>query len=459
MSATGLISIIVPIYNIQRYLPKCLDSLLSQSHANIEIICIDDASDDNSVNIAMEYSDRYKQIQLICHDRNLGLGAARNTGLEYASGDLVGFVDSDDYVHPDMYKKLYRHLKETNADIVQCSAFYVDENGTKLSLQPNSFGSSIDSPLLHLYASSRSPIFIAAAWNKLYKKELFTTNHIQYPSHYFEDIPVMVQLLYFAKKIVSLKEGLYYYLQRNDSIVRQKSYAHLVNLIKSLQFSRKSIFMFLSAQNALIPRVIANYLGQLYWRTEQILNTLFDSFNFSEKSQLLNLLFSEWCGKIKTPDIKKLVNMKLSYNASPTHDLIISEILLALYRTDELFSPAPEIEATLQFLLAESFVRQKDYDFALTSFQKVLECDPQRLEVHLNRSDTLRYLKRFNQAFAEVEILEGKNSKFPGIWETRAKIWKAMGEKSMARKCLQKEYPDVDVSTMNIFLPEASSCS
>ena len=111
-----MISIIVPVYNTAPYLPQCLDSLVNQTYRDIEIICVNDGSTDNSPDILKAYAERDSRI-LVIHQENLGLSGARNKGLESARGEWVMFVDSDDWIAPDMYEKLYHHLTEDGSDI------------------------------------------------------------------------------------------------------------------------------------------------------------------------------------------------------------------------------------------------------------------------------------------------------------------------------------------------------
>lgn len=116
---TPLVSVVVPIYNVEKYLPTCLDSILAQTLSQIEIIGVDDGSTDGSGQILEEYARKESRIRAI-HQANAGLGPARNVGIDIARGQYIGFVDSDDWVHPDMYEKLYEIAKRTDADVVTC---------------------------------------------------------------------------------------------------------------------------------------------------------------------------------------------------------------------------------------------------------------------------------------------------------------------------------------------------
>ena len=128
----NLISVIVPVYNIEAYLRKCIDSILAQTYTNLEIILVDDGSTDNSGEICNEYAAKDARIRVI-HKGNGGLSSARNTGIDIATGKYIGFVDSDDYLAPDMYEKLLGAIVNNHADISVCNVHHVDENEELIS--------------------------------------------------------------------------------------------------------------------------------------------------------------------------------------------------------------------------------------------------------------------------------------------------------------------------------------
>lgn len=121
------VSVIVPVYNVENYIRKCLDSIISQTLKDIEIILVDDGSEDNSGKICDEYAEKDSRI-IVIHQKNNGLSNARNTGLNIASGEYIGFVDSDDYIKSEMYSEMYQTAEKTDADMVLCNYSY-DTNG------------------------------------------------------------------------------------------------------------------------------------------------------------------------------------------------------------------------------------------------------------------------------------------------------------------------------------------
>lgn len=211
------ISVIVPVYNVESYLKRCIDSIINQSYRNLEIILVNDGSPDNCGTICDEYTKQDQRIKVI-HKTNGGLSDARNAGIALATGDYIGFVDSDDYVHPQMYEILYKNLIQTNADISICRFDRIDENHPILTERED-----IITELSQTEALSRlftySCLDFTIAWNKLYRRELF--NKIRYPKGRIrEDEFTTYKLIYLSKKIVLTEQSLYYYVQSPNSIMR-----------------------------------------------------------------------------------------------------------------------------------------------------------------------------------------------------------------------------------------------
>lgn len=204
-----LISIIVPVYNVEKYIDKCIDSLIKQTYKNIEIIIIDDGSTDNSSEIVANYKD--KRIKVI-HKKNGGLSSARNCGIKESHGKYIGFIDSDDYISYDMFEILYKNIIETKSDISMCDfvtttsdAIFTTTNNYRIITKTE----SINELLLNKITSH--------TWNKLYKKDLFKS--INFPlNRIYEDIATTYKLFDKAKKIVITDSKLYAYIQRTNSI-------------------------------------------------------------------------------------------------------------------------------------------------------------------------------------------------------------------------------------------------
>lgn len=215
VSTQPLISVIVPVYNVERYLDQCVESLIGQTYERLEIILVDDGSTDSSGEQCNAWANRDNRIRAV-RQCNAGLAAARNTGLDLAKGEYIGFVDSDDYVLPDMFGTLLHNLQESDADLSIIS--YERENPDG-STYCNAFPDKkivMTSQEAFAYVNQHG-YFYVTAWDKLAKKELF--DNLRYPldAVYAEDLPVTYQLLDKADRIVYDSTPLYRYRMSENS--------------------------------------------------------------------------------------------------------------------------------------------------------------------------------------------------------------------------------------------------
>ncbi|UHO38632.1 glycosyltransferase family 2 protein [Chryseobacterium capnotolerans] len=225
------ISIIVPVYNVENYLTKCLDSLVNQTHQNIEILIIDDGSKDESGKIIKEYAEKYPDKIKAFAKENGGLSDARNFGLDRADGNYIGFVDSDDYVTETMFEEMLQLAEKHQAGIVICNIQKVNENGQvtqKLTQIPN----MPEKIKLEDHFSVFSDISYFAC-NKLFKKELFNQKRFKKGVH-FEDIQLIPQLLLECETITQTQSFHYQYLERTDSITKTHTEKGL-DILKAVQ--------------------------------------------------------------------------------------------------------------------------------------------------------------------------------------------------------------------------------
>ena len=209
-----LVTVVVPIYNVEPYLCKCIDSILEQSYSNLEIILVDDGSLDKSGEICDTYANKDNRIKVI-HKSNGGLSSARNSGIEIATGEYILFVDSDDYTHPLMVEKLVKTAEKYKVSIVCC-----DYTSEKLPEDEEEIIEIIDrdKAICKLLNDDGYKCF---AWNKIYKLTLF--KDVKYPiGKLFEDISTTYKVFKKASKIVYLKNTLYFYRIREGSISRYK---------------------------------------------------------------------------------------------------------------------------------------------------------------------------------------------------------------------------------------------
>lgn len=216
-----LISVIVPVYKVEDCLVRCLDSLCRQSQQDIEVILVDDASPDRCGEICEEYAAKDLRFKVFHHDRNRGLSAGRNTGLQNASAEYIMFVDSDDWVHEDFCKDAYACATQNDADLVIFAYQQVGFSKSS-SLVKYKHKSSISSGFKSRMEALQLNAVSTIAWNKLYKKELF--RNVTYPEgFYYEDNGTTYKLIWQARKIYYLDKVLYYHFYRRNSITSLKT--------------------------------------------------------------------------------------------------------------------------------------------------------------------------------------------------------------------------------------------
>ncbi len=213
-----LVSIVIPVYNVEAFLPQCIDSVLAQTHKNIEIILVDDGSPDGCGGICDDYAARFENIRVV-HKENGGLSSARNAGIAIATGTYIGFVDSDDFISESMFRSLLEAAVTHNAQIVSCGRYLTDETG-------NIIGQAYTRPAPAHYATEDAMKEIltsgqldVAVWDKLFLTELF--QGISFPvGQINEDAAIIFQLLEKADQIVHIGTPMYHYRCRSGSITK-----------------------------------------------------------------------------------------------------------------------------------------------------------------------------------------------------------------------------------------------
>lgn len=209
-----LISIILPVYNAEKYLSRCLDSLINSKYANLEIICIDDGSTDNSLNILRHYQNKDNRIKVI-HQSNVGPGVTRNNGLDIVTGDYIIFIDADDWVDKEMFNLMIQKQIEFDADICCCNVAYVYEDKQEDCIPVIKDG-LIGNDLAMKFVGYDS--FNNCLWNKLFKKQLLDGFKL-IPRFLGDDYDAVVRLVSKAKKIYYIGQVLYFYFKgKHDSI-------------------------------------------------------------------------------------------------------------------------------------------------------------------------------------------------------------------------------------------------
>jgi len=228
------VSVIVPVYNVEDYLERCLDSLVNQTLKDIEIIVVNDGSPDNSQEIIDKYQNKYPNIHGY-QKKNGGVSAARNFGIEKADGEYIAFIDGDDYVLHNMYELMYKKAKSGNFDIVACDLNYVYGENEKIEV---SCGIKTDTTNIKQMYIDMYP----CVWNKIYKKKLFN-NDIKFKEGvWFEDVEFLYKIFPYIKSIGVIKKPLNQYVQHQGSITKtydDRLYNYIDNWNGILEFYKE----------------------------------------------------------------------------------------------------------------------------------------------------------------------------------------------------------------------------
>lgn len=239
------VSVIVPIYNVEKYLKKCLTSLINQTLKEIEIICVNDGSTDNSAKILEHFAKNDFRIKVISQ-QNSGLSGARNTGLEIATGEYIGFVDSDDWVDLEFFEKLYITAKENSADI-SCAGF--KRRGKIFSTIRKSFNE------VKVYEDINDKVIVDKlpehnyVWNKIYLRDKW--NFKFQDGRYFEDMAILIKILYVSKRLVTVPDVYYNYRRTPNSIVTQKS----KKLEDDYKWAENELYSFAKEKRIILPHI------------------------------------------------------------------------------------------------------------------------------------------------------------------------------------------------------------
>ena len=207
------VSVIVPVYNVEQYIEKCILSLVNQTLEDIEIIFVNDGTKDNSEEIILNYQKQFPDKIKYFKKENGGLSSARNFGIPYATGKYVCFLDSDDYVETNMYETMYNEATSGNYDMVECNFIWEYPNKKRLDI-----GAS--------YVSQKEALTKArvVAWNKLYKREILINSKVRFPEGLrYEDVEFFYEILPELKSIGYVKEPFIHYIQRENSIINTQN--------------------------------------------------------------------------------------------------------------------------------------------------------------------------------------------------------------------------------------------
>jgi glycosyltransferase involved in cell wall biosynthesis len=233
-----LVSVVVPAFNVSRYLGRCLDSLLRQTHRPLEIIVVDDGSSDDTAAVLQRYAHEHAEVHTVSQ-LHRGLGPARNAALSVARGEFVAMVDADDWVEPDFITNLLRIAKETGADVVACG-FTFNFWGMRLAfpfLPRESLFSGPQAAELSIHLT-RFPSF---AWNKLYRRTLFDPTDPPFPNVFYEDLATTPRILLRASSVALTRRVYYHYCLRSDSITGDFGAKNVFSFAAAIDILRREL--------------------------------------------------------------------------------------------------------------------------------------------------------------------------------------------------------------------------
>lgn len=293
----GLISIIVPVYNAEKYLNECIESVLKQTYNNFELLLIDDGSNDSSSKICDDYANQDERVKVV-HKQNAGVSAARNTGLDIAKGEYITFIDSDDFVHEDYLKKLHSRLFGDNADLVFCKFAYFEGTQIKASKEklPKLLLINNDYNFMRFvrrfFSFGKKNLF-GGVWRVLYKREIVEGLTFNSEIKVSEDLVFLIKALLKSKRVGFENTVLYFYRQLASSV--SKSYKS--NFLKSqtaLCYEINNIFADL--KNRQITKMLKKYFAVLCY---YVLSNEFKFKNSETHKNVLAVTESELYGYFK----------------------------------------------------------------------------------------------------------------------------------------------------------------
>ena len=256
-SEHSLVSVIVPVYNVEKYLQRCIDSIVNQSYKNLEIIIVDDGSTDSSGKLCDEISKTDKRIKVI-HQQNQGLGAARNSGLKIATGEFISFIDSDDWVEPEMIAAMVRFAHQESLDVVECAIIRsTDLEDTSIE-NINFVIESREQALERIIKDAKFSVWRRVYTSKILKGMSFMENKI------YEDVPFTTDVLNKVDQIGYIDYPFYIYFVEGTSIIRSKYNLKKLNSIDAVLYAKKNTKNYNDKTLAYVNKLVLNFLQLNY---------------------------------------------------------------------------------------------------------------------------------------------------------------------------------------------------
>ena len=379
------ISVIIPVYNVEKYIGQCLDSVVNQSLGieNMEVIIVNDATPDNSMDIVNQYLEKYPSIKVINNEENKGLGLSRNAGLSHATSEFVTFLDSDDFISLNTYEDSIKKLKDSDCDLLIYNWEVFTQDG---HVEPPSIHNqnADENKVLEDIRDFPEIFLLTSAWNKIYHKSLF--KYLNYSEGLYEDNIVTSNVLSNAKRIFLSKDSTYFYRKNSSSITENIAVENLLDLSKSIKllFELENVYSdYFSQIKLLIIKFINDVLFFLFY------------YNWSVTDELLIVdKLKESVGEITEDD---LIYFKELFPAFPTFymdecldlQILSSDLFLAKYKYFNRLSKVKSIASVYvdegsgfceDSRISIEYVPQKNnrLDFDLSEFSNIanLRFDP-----------------------------------------------------------------------------------
>lgn len=293
-----LISVIVPVYNIEMFVERCIKSIVEQSYKNLEIILVDDGSTDNSANICDEWEKKDSRIKVV-HKINGGLSDARNSGLDIVSGEYISFIDGDDFIDKDMYKNMIYYITNYDCDICVCGMCKT-ENGQEFVTRPYNYENK-EFTILDSESGIKEVLndkIDVSSCNKLYKKSVIGKLRFPYGKTN-EDFAMIYKFFFYSRKIVIINMNLYKYIQRDGSITttkfNERQFDKFYNCIEMLDFIKSNI-----------PNLTMYAEKYLWYQAFCLLKTLYTKNLFRDYKE-----YDKELRKVLQKDSNKIINCKI----------------------------------------------------------------------------------------------------------------------------------------------------
>ena len=299
------VSVIVPIYNVENYIKKCLESLVNQTLNELQIILVNDGSKDKSGNIAKEYADKFPEKIIYLEKKNGGLSDARNFGIPYAKGEYIAFLDSDDYIDLNAYEIMYNKAIEEDSDLVECNFIWEYDNKIKKDVRIE-------------YSNKKEMLaFIrVVAWNKLIKRKLIIDKNILFPKGLrYEDVEFTYKLLPFVNKVSFANDFFVHYMQRKDSIanVQNEKTSQIFDILNNVLNFYKENNLYDEYKQELEYNYARYLLCSSLKRMSKIPDKNVRKKLIKESWELLNKTFPEWRKNYLIKNGKGIKNLYLKF--------------------------------------------------------------------------------------------------------------------------------------------------